>query len=110
MKRSLCGHSTVVAAVAVPAASAQTPVGDSVDGPRPATRPGDPCEFTTFFQVDARSGPSGENPAGTAAGDSALAHNSLGIGARYLSCGKRQHRNRRVFRLAPLRAYVGPRH
>ena len=59
---------TVVAAVAVPAASAQTPVGDSVTGRAcDPVFPGDPCEFTTFFQVDARSGPSGENPAGTAA-------------------------------------------
>jgi hypothetical protein len=59
---------TVVATVAVPAASAQTPAGDSVTGKICDLVFGsEPCELATFFEADARSGPSGENPAGTAA-------------------------------------------
>jgi hypothetical protein len=47
---------TVVAAVAVPASSAQTPAADS------ATGTGQWMGF--LFEIDARSGPSGENPTG----------------------------------------------
>jgi hypothetical protein len=47
---------TVVAAVAVPAAAAQTPAADS------ATGTGRWMGF--LFDIDARSGPSGENPTG----------------------------------------------
>src|SRR4051794_25519041 len=64
----LVGIAMVVAMVAVPAASAQTPVGDSVTGQIcDLVFPGEPCGLATFFEADARSGPSGENPAGTAA-------------------------------------------
>jgi hypothetical protein len=61
------GIAMVVAMVAVPAASAQTPVGDTVTGQVcDLLFPAEPCEFATFFEADARSGPSGENPTGTA--------------------------------------------
>jgi hypothetical protein len=59
---------TVVAAVAVPAASAQTPAGDSVTGRATSCEldiPGSECNFFTLLDVDARSGPSGENPTGS---------------------------------------------
>jgi hypothetical protein len=54
---------TVVAAVAVPAASAQTPAGDSVTGSGTA---GETRADVFGFQIDAHSGPSGENPTGSA--------------------------------------------
>jgi hypothetical protein len=53
---------TVVAAVAVPAASAQTPTGDSVTGSGTA---GETRADVFLFQIDAHSGPSGENPTGS---------------------------------------------
>jgi hypothetical protein len=53
---------TVVAAVAVPAASAQTPAGDSVTGSGTA---GETRADVFLFQIDAHSGPSGENPTGS---------------------------------------------
>src|SRR3954447_25283959 len=52
----------VVAAVAVPAASAQTPAGDSVTGSGTA---GETRADAFFFQIDAHSGPMGENPTGS---------------------------------------------
>ena len=54
---------TVVAAVAVPAASAQTPAGDSAIGSGTA---GETRADVFGFQIDAHSGPSGENPTGSA--------------------------------------------
>ena len=54
---------TVVAAVAVPAASAQTPAGDSVTGSGTA---GETRAELFGFQIDAHSGPMGENPTGSA--------------------------------------------
>jgi hypothetical protein len=54
---------TVVAAVAVPAAPAQTPAGDSVTGSGTA---GMTRADAFAFQIDAHSGPSGENPTGSA--------------------------------------------
>jgi hypothetical protein len=61
---------TIGWAVEVPAALGQTPAGDSVTGR--ATDcfddiPGHECNFTTVLDVDASSGPSGENPTGTTA-------------------------------------------
>jgi hypothetical protein len=52
-----------VAAVAVPAASAQTPAGDSVTGSGTA---GETRADVFGFQIDAHSGPMGENPTGSA--------------------------------------------
>ena len=60
---------TVVAAVAVPAASAQTPAGDSVTG---SGTVGDTRADAFFFQIDAHSGPTGENPTGSALIDPAI--------------------------------------
>jgi hypothetical protein len=57
------GLATVVAAVAVPAASAQTPAGDSVTG---SGTVGETRADAFLFQIDAHSGPSGENPTGSA--------------------------------------------
>ena len=53
----------VVAAVAVPAAPAHTPAGDSVTGSGTA---GETRADVFLFQIDAHSGPSGENPTGSA--------------------------------------------
>ncbi len=59
----------VATAVAAPAVSAQTPGEDSVTG-RATSCDLDIVRFEclryTFVDVDARSGPSGQNPAGTA--------------------------------------------
>jgi hypothetical protein len=68
MRRLMLAVATVVATVAVPAASAQTPAGDSVTGRATSCEldiPGSECNFFTFLDVDARSGPSGENATGT---------------------------------------------
>jgi hypothetical protein len=54
---------TLVVAVAVPAASAQTPAGDSVTGSGTA---GETRAELFGFQIDAHSGPMGENPTGSA--------------------------------------------
>jgi hypothetical protein len=51
-----------VVAIAVPAASAQTAAGDSVTGSGTA---GETRADVFEFQIDAHSGPSGENPAGS---------------------------------------------
>jgi hypothetical protein len=52
----------VVAAVAVPGASSQTPALDSVMGSGTA---GETRADVFLFQIDAHSGPSGENPSGS---------------------------------------------
>jgi hypothetical protein len=58
---------TLGMAVAVPGASGQTPIGDSVTGRATSCFAAPPfeCNFFTIFDVDARSGPSGENATGT---------------------------------------------
>src|SRR4051794_32675554 len=55
--------------VAAPAVSAQSPVGDSVTGSAADCDEviGDVCFHPTSVDLDARSGPSGENPTGTGA-------------------------------------------
>jgi hypothetical protein len=64
MKRIiLLALATGVAAVTAPAASAQLPAGDSVTGSGTA---GMTRADTFAFQIDAHSGPSGENPTGAA--------------------------------------------
>jgi hypothetical protein len=60
MKRLLCLSAMAVATIGTPAAGAQAPAGDSISGS------GTTGNFFGRFQIDVRSGPSGQNPTGEA--------------------------------------------
>ena len=75
MRISVLALATVVAAVAVPAASAQTPAGDSVTGSGTA---GETRADVFLFQIDAHSGPMGENPTGSFLIDPAISPEPFG--------------------------------
>jgi hypothetical protein len=56
----------LAALLAAPRATAQTDTGDSVIGTASFVQPVGPPPFAILFSFSARSGPSGENPTGTA--------------------------------------------
>ena len=63
MKRLVTVATVVLVAVLAPPGAAQVPTQDSVSGSGVARTVGSDTTFN--FQIDARSGPSGENPTGT---------------------------------------------